>query len=379
MKLIIIKIFRKLYFLYYQYIGRYFSDSQVHLVSENLTPRQYENITSRVDYYLPGKILIHHSKLPLEIALTGKPLLFFGQIDTVPVYFKQIFCEKYDIDYRRNHMDGWTWIDIANLFSLERVKIEEAHRRFQRVIDSLQTFELQKAYIFGTGPSLELAINWDWADGYRIVCNTIVRDAVLWKHINPHFIVAGDAVYHFGHTNFAKAFRSDLIKRLKETNTYFLYPAIFDIIARRELKEIDDRLIPISQGSNSSICNSLYHNFKLNTLGNILPLMLLPLACTLSNKVYLWGFDGRAPTDTLFWSNSTKHSYPELMPGLQKSHPAFFNYYVPKDNPSRYVQQVHGDVLEEQMSLAEKKGWTFIMMHKSWTPTLQKRYRIIDD
>ncbi|WP_458868572.1 hypothetical protein, partial [Enterococcus faecium] len=81
-------------------------------------------------------------------------------------------------------------------------------------------------------------------------------------------------------------------------------------------------------------------------LGNVLNKLLLPLGCNLSKHVGLWGFDGRAPKDQLFWSNSQKQSYTELMPTLQAAHPAFFDHFVPRENPEKYVQSVHGDVLE---------------------------------
>ena len=83
--------------------------------------------------------------------------------------------------------------------------------------------------------------------------------------------------------------------------------------------------------------------FQLPKLGNVLALMLLPLGCSLSRTVYLWGFDGRAPQDKLFWANSSKHTYPELMPALQKAHPCFFDHYVPHHDPARYVNQFHGE------------------------------------
>jgi len=107
----------------------------------------------------------------------------------------------------------------------------------------------------------------------------------------------------------------------------------------------------------------------------VLNLLLLPLGCTLSKNVFLWGFDGRAPNDQLFWANSAKHSYPELMDTLRAAHPSFFEHFVPADKPTQYVRKVHGDQLDECLSQSERDGWSFVMMHKSWTPTLQKRYR----
>ena len=110
-------------------------------------------------------------------------------------------------------------------------------------------------------------------------------------------------------------------------------------------------------------------------LGNVLNILLLPLACSLSKSVWLWGFDGRAPDDKLFWANSSKHSYPELLPELQQEHPAFFRTFVPKDKENSYVTAVHGDELDRRLIDAERDGYEFVMMHASWTHTLNKRVR----
>jgi hypothetical protein len=129
------------------------------------------------------------------------------------------------------------------------------------------------------------------------------------------------------------------------------------------------------RGSHKSISTSLLERFELPNLGNILNIALLPLACTLTKDVRLWGFDGRAPDDKLFWANSSKHSYPELMDTLRAAHPAFFAHHVPADKPDKYVKTFHGDQLDQSLVDAERRGWSFTMMHKSWTPTLQKRFR----
>jgi hypothetical protein len=280
----------------------------------------------------------------------------------------------FEVDPLVNPNDGWEWCRFSRLETPNLPIEKNAAGRLRRRVEELRRNNLEKCYVFGTGTSLAEAIDRDWSDGYRIVCNTIARDRELWAHINPHFIVAGDAIYHFGFTEFAHAFRSDLAKRLRETNTYFVFPALFSSIVAREFAGLEDRLIPIPQGHREDVDASLTEVFSLPKLGNVLNLLLLPLACTLSQKVHLWGFDGRAPDDKLFWSNSSKHSYPELMWSLQQAHPAFFQYYVPVDKPNAYVQSVHGDKLDATLRASEKRGWEFVMMHKTWTATLQKRY-----
>jgi hypothetical protein len=107
---------------------------------------------------------------------------------------------------------------------------------------------------------------------------------------------------------------------------------------------------------------------------NVLTILLLPLGCTLSSDVKLWGFDGRAPSDSGFWANSNRQSYPELMQANREAHPAFFADFVPKGNEAKYANEVHGDLLDERLTEAERRGFRFQMLHHTWTPTLQKRY-----
>ena len=233
---------------------------------------------------------------------------------------------------------------------------------------------LSRCYVFGTGPSLGQAATRDWSDGIRVVCNTIVRDASLWRHISPHLLVAGDGIYHFGFTDFAKAFRRDLRARLEESpEVPFMYPANFDLVVRRDLVGLERQLIPIPISPLANVHTGVMSRFELPELGNVLNLLLLPVGCALSKSIGLWGFDGRAPADKLFWSNSAKQSYTELLGTLQAAHPAFFDHHVPKHDPEKYLRLVHGDVLEYALSQAEQAGWHFEMLHPTWTETLARR------
>jgi hypothetical protein len=254
----------------------------------------------------------------------------------------------------------------------------EAMHRLARAVRDTRASGKEKVYVFGTGPSLDAAIGRDFSDGHVVVCNTIGRDPALWHHLKPDFVAAGDAIYHFGHTAHARAFRADLQKRLLESagRTWFVYPELFDAIVRKEFRDLQDILIPIPSGKHEDIHVNLCDRFELPSgLGNVLNVLLLPLACTLSKSIWLWGFDGRAPDDKLFWSNSTRHAYPELMKELLDDHPAFFEKMVPRGNEGSYVKRVHGDALDERLVRAEAAGYQFVMMHFSWTETLNKRGR----
>ena len=349
----------------------------IYLLSAQITPEQVQDVQHRLEFYAPGKKLEVRKCLSWQIALSSCPILVMGLSENMR-HLKRFRGGVFDIDPDLNPKASSQYCKLAGYCAETKIDNAEARRRFRSYVEILRKQQLKKAYIFGTGPSLAEAIDQDWSDGYRIVCNTIVRDPELWRHINPHFIVAGDALYHFSYTQFARAFRADLALRLAESQTFFVYPAIFHEIVIRELAEFSDRLIPIPTGVDTKISVDLTQEFSLPRMGNVLPRLLLPLACSMSKDVFLWGFDGRAPNDRLFWSNSAKHNYPELMPELQEAFPAFFSYYVPDENPQKYVASVHGETLENELQAAEEAGWSFTMLHESWTPTLQRRYRPLE-
>jgi hypothetical protein len=351
-------------------------DDTICLVSKRLTSGDLHDIRARLDFYVPGRRLSAHDRWPLVVALSSRAVLTSGEHNAAFRRFSYYRGGVFDVDQVRNHLAAWAWCYLAEYCTGDDAGVRASRQRLCAHIESLRAQHLGKVYVFGTGPSLSQAARMDWSDGYRIVCNTIVRDAQLWQTLDPHFIVAGDALYHFSYTKFARAFRKDLAARLSETNTYFVYPALFNSIVIREMHEYADRLIPVPDGTHVKINADLRQEFSLPNLDNVLPYLLLPLGCTLSRKVFLWGFDGRGPTDQLFWTNSAGHTYSELLSELRAHFPAFFDHFVPANDPSQYVEDVHGDVLERCLQAAENEGWCFEMMHRSWTPTLDNRYRV---
>ncbi len=350
---------------------------KIFLLTQNMNEEERAQIFERLEFYLDDRELYDvHEKhlLSPDLMLSKKPVLVFGVREGF--FYKKLLKKKnvFDIDYRHNPGDGWAWHNLLVNLTKDRANIGEVRERFHEYLSKIWKNDYKKVYIFGTGPSLEKAIDRKWSDGYRIVCNTIVRDIELWNWIEPHFIIAGDAIHHYGHNELAKAFRSDLKKRLTETNTMFVYPIMFDPLVQKEFEDHRDRLIPVPMGTHNKVHTDLTKYFQFPGHGNILNLMLLPLGCTLAKDIYLWGFDGRAPDAKLLWKSSGKHSYPEYLNDLHMAHPAFINHIMPKDQPDKYVEDVLGDSFEQALSQAEKEGWKFTMMHRSWTDTLSRRY-----
>lgn len=349
--------------------------SRVHIIAPTASAEEVDELKRRAAFFFPmaAQDIRVVRQIDVPILLSPAPILLFGiTLNELPGWAR-LHSGVFNVDHLRNPMDGWSWCE-AGTYALGIQSEAVAQARLLKHLQQIKSQGFDRCYIFGTGPSLERARYRDWQDGARVVCNTIVRDAELWHHIDPHIVTAGDAIYHFGFTEFARAFRKDLHARLAESpDVLFVYPDYFDFLVRREFSEFAERLVPIPNGTQPRVHDDLSRHYCLPPLGNVLNKLLLPLGCNLSKQVGLWGFDGRAPSDQLFWSNSQKQSYTELMPTLQAAHPAFFDHFVPRENPEKYVQSVHGDVLEYLLSQAESEGWTFSMLHHTWTPTLAKR------
>ena len=363
--------------LLFTYLFSFFYKSK-YIYVVNFT-KDKEDLKERLSYYYPKyylKELIFSNSVPFRACFSNEPVLQYGSKNFSLKFKNALLKNLFWVDSFENPNDGSEWIRFSNYVNNHKVNVKESKSIFDKYVFKLKQKGLKKAYIFGTGVSLDKAITKHWEDGYRIVCNTIVKDPTLWDHLNPNFIVAGDAIYHFGHTKFARTFRKDLKKRLHESDILFVYPEFFDSIVRRELGEFEDRLVPIPVNKHKNIHVNLTENFNLPEIGNVLALLLLPIGCTLSKHIYLWGFDGRSPKDKnkLFWSNSSKHAYENLLNSIQSAHPKFFEHFVPKNNLNKYVLNVHGDLLDQRLKIAEHIGYTFTMMHPTYTETLQKRF-----
>ncbi len=296
----------------------------------------------------------------------------------VPAFARQYLDRVADLDYESNPHDGWALLDFGEALTraARQKTVATGYKTFVDHVERIKSDGPRPVYLFGTGPSLQLARQRSFEDGTTIVCNTIVRDPDLWHHLAPAFLAAADAIYYFGPTPHARAFRADALQRLKESNgrTLFVYPACCDVIVRSEFREVEPVLVPVPWGEHTDMTVDLTKRFGLPHNANVLTLLLLPLGCTVSSDVRLWGFDGRAPSDIGFWANSERHSYPELMQSLRDSYPAFFPFWTPEGNEVKYANDVHGDLLDERLAEAERRGFRFEMLHRSWTPTFQKRY-----
>lgn len=309
--------------------------------------------------------------------LTGTPILWLGRMYSPS---ERIWLNEFNIDPTKCHVAAWSWHRLTCFLgrsdpelSIDKAKLKA---KFSQLKNQLHRRN-HRAFVFGTGPSLASATNFDFSDGIRIACNTMVKSDTLWKHIDPDIIVAGDAIHHFSNTPYANNFRRDLRIRLSQKNSLiFFYPSDFHPFLAKEFSDLKEQMFPMP----TSIFRNPFSNRPMALPHkapneNVLTMLQLPIASRLSKTIYFLGFDGRGKNDSGFWKSSDDYNYIDELSALRQTYPAFFKHYLESSSDKNsYVKKVHGDKLDKFMKGAEAAGFELFSLAQSNTETFQKRY-----
>lgn len=228
--------------------------------------------------------------------------------------------------------------------------------------------KLKKAYVFGTGPSVTEALNFDFSDGFRVVANTIINDPRLTAHIRPHADVFGDFVYHVGPSKYAAKFRKQLARQCRKGCYAVCRNDVMPLMVAH-YPEMRERIIsiPIKLFVGPNILSR--ERFYVKLSNNSLVGWMLPLASASAQNIYILGCDGRKPGDKMFWGHAKTTHYDDLTKTLVQTHPSAFN----KTDYQSFSSQYERDA-EELISHGESLGKKYVSLTKSYIPVLQKRY-----
>jgi len=247
--------------------------------------------------------------------------------------------------------------------------LNQSQALFRDVLQEERDSGKEIAAVFGTGPSLDQAFEFDFGNCLSVVCNSTVRNPELMDHIRPVFVCAGDAVSHFGVSAYAETFRADLIKVLKERNCYFFTSAAIGYLLIQNHPEVADRVILCEQGLNGLNCE-LDRMWSLPKFDSTFNIHMLPIASTFSETVYMLGFDGKNPDTSKnedFWAHSKSAQYHDLVDTGHLAHPTFAINRA-QATETRYLASV-----EESFRSGEAAGKTFFSLADSFTPGLRAR------
>lgn len=219
--------------------------------------------------------------------------------------------------------------------------------------------------LFGTGPSLSEALEYDHCDCFNIICNTIIKNRDFTARLDPQILVAADAHFHFSYHRYAARFLGDLVTFLHGSGASFYTFDKFAAFLRRRMPEIADRVFGLPAGR-KTYGFDFDQDFRLFPGDSVLNMFLLPMGSFLGQEVVLNGFTGRAPSDSFFWSHSELHQYTELMDDVRKAHPAFFR----NRDYGQYASTVDDDI-KLRVNAARESG----KMMKSATTTFYTAFQ----
>jgi len=262
---------------------------------------------------------------------------------------------------------GLLWNQLAT--KKERSRIIRRHReRFTAHASRLLEERIEAACVFGTGPSLSAAYDFDFSNTLCIVCNSIVQDERLLDHIQPRFICAGDVVSHFGVSAYAHRFRADLVRALLNRDLHLLTTAPYGFLLLQHYPEIAHKVFLVEHGPDGPVFD-LRATYALPRLDSTLNIHMLPLAATFSKTVWLLGCDGKAPAGDRedFWAHAARAQYHDLVDSSHACHPTF-DVHRQLGTYERYKRSVSTTLRE-----GERQGIVYRSLRPSFIPGIAER------
>jgi hypothetical protein len=226
------------------------------------------------------------------------------------------------------------------------------------------------AIVLATGPSAHDFDPEARAYDVRITCNSAVRDESLLEAFRPNIITFADAVFHFGPSRYAAAFRRDVLRAAELTDALMVVPAAYAGILVAHHPQLAGRIAPFTEVRGEwTWPRAGADHLELRTTGNILTAAMLPLAFATSHEVSIAGSDGRSAGERYFWRHSQALQYSdELMETVFAAHPSFFRDRIYGDYYEEHCRSV-----EELISSAEASGIEVRALTASHIPALRRR------
>jgi hypothetical protein len=277
--------------------------------------------------------------------------------------------------------------------------LQLSKRNYQALLKRVGKYD--KAYVFGTGPSLEkYAMDFDYSDGFRVVCNSIVKNKELMNYIKPHVQFFGDSQHHLSPCRYAAVFRQATIEAVRDFQCYISTRDTFVPLFLAHYPEFEDKIIGIEVPGvwNLSLKEILFmvlrrphklpwfdkipghgeeYNFPapdklyVRGAGSILPSHMIPVASSVCKEIYILGADGRnpkgrKPDGTFIWGYSPSCQFNEQT--AFDTHPSYF-----RDRPYTENFDIYCEIFERLIRYGESLGRKYYSLAPSYIPVLAQR------
>jgi len=262
------------------------------------------------------------------------------------------FDRKYMIDFKENKEASETLINISRDFTNKK-ELKKVLKKSEVKLKNIKTeITKNKVLLCGTGPSMD-NFDIDYQNYDVMICNSIVKNKNFLKQAKPKYLMFADPIFHPGPSKYSEKFRDDVRFLIDEYNTeiftlsrdYAIYKNVF---GNKYLENFS--FVPVKKITSNN--SNLLQNFCIKGAGNILTLLMFPIAFSLYDEIILAGFDGRKKEEnSYYWKHSNKNQYDDLLEEIKFIHPGFF-----KKNNLFYDQHYenHINTVNEWLDLSKK-------------------------
>lgn len=300
----------------------------------------------------------------LALALRYRGLLFTRPASELPLGTVTRYLPNVaPIDPNDVEMETY-WLAKFHRAGQQR-EIAPSRERFDQYARKLP--KRKKAYLLCTGPSLARFAEFDLSDGYVIGCNSVVSNEPLMERTRPDFIVATDPIFHFGPSIYAEQFRRDLAAAARRWPFLFMTLNVYHHVLRHHLDMPADRVcqVPVRHDTRALPFNT---HWSVPQTANIMTMLMMALARTLAEEIYIIGADGREPGETYFWKHDPASQLTDKMQAIKDCHPAFF---AKRDYVDYYDR--HCGIVRAQVEDIESAGGRVYTLTPSFIPALAER------
>jgi hypothetical protein len=273
------------------------------------------------------------------------------------------------VDHDRSQFASSLWLRLSsNGGKGTAEQLRTASARFRALAESCKA---PRAFLFGTGPTFDEVELDRLPPGLRIATNSMVVNNAVMERLQPQLIIASDPIFHAGPSKYAYEFRHHLVSAMERYDAHFIFPMRDVGVYFAHLpSHLHDKLIAVPIGPPGEINNRLTEALVTASTANVMTLLLLPVAASLTRELILGGFDGRPLQDNdYFWQHSASVQISNEMDSIRKAHPAFFAI----DYDDYYF--AHVEIVRRYLDTLEAAGYAVRSITPSHVPCLQARYR----
>ncbi|EHR0552770.1 TPA: glycosyltransferase [Vibrio parahaemolyticus] len=231
----------------------------------------------------------------------------------------------------------------------------------------------RKCYVFGTGPSLKYSYCLpDVLSNIVIACNSIVKNPTMLEFLKPEIVCATDPIFHSGYGSYGEDFRKHLIESMFKYDFFLVVPhRDIHIYLHYLPKELHARIGCYNFEPNVEIINTdLIENQISAPKPNVLTNIMLPIAATISNEIYIGGCDGKKSSSSYFWEHDKSSQLNNKMSSIQDEFKGFFDI-----NYDSYYDE-HCKTLGAQLDYLSENGYNIKAVTPSYIPALETRLDI---